>query len=257
MLPQGLRCSRRPKRSSSRSKRRAPTHELEEAAPAEAARRAASHRRRAARARGARNLAGGDRRSADSSSGLGILAQSTQQRATTSASWSSTRSRGARHHVVEEKRRRAAGRTIPPARIVFVKPTSFMNLSGTPVRLIASWYRTPPAGVLVVSDDMDLPFGKLRMRPSGGHGGHNGLRSIIATIGEELSTHSRRPRAPGVRQRRSRARPVQRRRTRACCRRSSPRPPTASMLWLDEGLEAGDALRQYVGHVYGTTARGT
>lgn len=59
-----------------------------------------------------------------------------------------------------------------------------MNLSGTPVRLISSWYRTPPSGVLVVSDDMDLPFGKLRMRPHGGHGGHNGLRSVIATIGE-------------------------------------------------------------------------
>lgn len=68
--------------------------------------------------------------------------------------------------------------------VVFVKPVSFMNLSGTPVRLISSWYRTPPEGVLVISDDMDLPFGKLRMRASGGHGGHNGLRSIIATIGE-------------------------------------------------------------------------
>jgi PTH1 family peptidyl-tRNA hydrolase len=70
------------------------------------------------------------------------------------------------------------------AGVVFVKPASYMNLSGVPVRLIASWYRTPPSGVLVVSDDMDLPFGRLRMRPSGGHGGHNGLRSIIATIGE-------------------------------------------------------------------------
>ena len=69
-------------------------------------------------------------------------------------------------------------------RVVLVEPTSFMNLSGTPVRLISSWYRTPPDGVLVVSDDMGLPFGKLRMRPSGGHGGHNGLRSIVATIGE-------------------------------------------------------------------------
>jgi peptidyl-tRNA hydrolase, PTH1 family len=69
-------------------------------------------------------------------------------------------------------------------RVVFVKPVSFMNLSGTPVRLISSWYRTPPEGVLVIGDDMDLPFGKLRMRASGGHGGHNGLRSIIATIGE-------------------------------------------------------------------------
>jgi peptidyl-tRNA hydrolase, PTH1 family len=70
--------------------------------------------------------------------------------------------------------------------VVLVKPVTFMNLSGTPVRLISSWYRTPPSGVLVVSDDMDLPFGRLRMRPLGGHGGHNGLRSVIATIGEDF-----------------------------------------------------------------------
>ena len=71
-------------------------------------------------------------------------------------------------------------------RVVLIEPTSFMNLSGTPVRLISSWYRTPPDGVLVVVDDMDLPFGSLRMRPFGGHGGHNGLRSIIATIGDRF-----------------------------------------------------------------------
>lgn len=71
-------------------------------------------------------------------------------------------------------------------RVVLVKPTSFMNLSGTPVRLISSWYRTPPESVLVVVDEMDLPFGALRMRPFGGHGGHNGLRSLIATIGEQF-----------------------------------------------------------------------
>lgn len=68
--------------------------------------------------------------------------------------------------------------------VLLVEPTSFMNLSGTPVRLISSWYRTPPEDVFVVADDIDLPFGKLRLRPLGGHGGHNGLRSIIATIGE-------------------------------------------------------------------------
>ena len=73
-----------------------------------------------------------------------------------------------------------------PHDVVFVKPLQFMNLSGTPVRLIATWYRTPSERVLVVSDDMDLPFGKIRMRPFGGHGGHNGLRSIIATIGERF-----------------------------------------------------------------------
>ena len=71
-------------------------------------------------------------------------------------------------------------------RIVLVEPTSYMNLSGTPVRLISSWYRTPPDEVLVVVDDMDLPFGSMRMRPFGGHGGHNGLRSIIATIGDRF-----------------------------------------------------------------------
>jgi peptidyl-tRNA hydrolase, PTH1 family len=71
-------------------------------------------------------------------------------------------------------------------RIVFIEPTSYMNLSGAPVRLIASWYRTPSESVLVVVDDMDLPFGSLRMRPFGGHGGHNGLRSIIATIGDRF-----------------------------------------------------------------------
>ena len=68
--------------------------------------------------------------------------------------------------------------------IVLVKPLSFMNLSGAPVRVIASWYRTPPGEILAIVDDMDLAFGKIRMRPFGGHGGHNGLRSMIATLGE-------------------------------------------------------------------------
>lgn len=90
-----------------------------------------------------------------------------------------------RFAITSWKKKDSAEQAYDPARrIVFVKPTSFMNLSGTPVRLISSWYRVPPEHVLVVVDDMDLPFGKLRMRPFGGHGGHNGLRSIIATIGE-------------------------------------------------------------------------
>jgi peptidyl-tRNA hydrolase, PTH1 family len=90
-----------------------------------------------------------------------------------------------RHGVTTWKKKDSALQGSDSANgIVFVKPVSFMNLSGTPVRLISSWYRTPPEDVLVVSDDMDLPFGKLRMRPFGGHGGHNGLRSVIATIGE-------------------------------------------------------------------------
>jgi peptidyl-tRNA hydrolase, PTH1 family len=90
-----------------------------------------------------------------------------------------------RHGVTRWKKKDGAQQADDAAHnVVFVKPLTFMNLSGTPVRLISSWYRTPAQGVLAVSDDMDLPFGKLRMRPFGGHGGHNGLRSVIATIGE-------------------------------------------------------------------------
>lgn len=90
-----------------------------------------------------------------------------------------------RHGISAWKKKDSAHQALDAqARVVFVKPLSFMNLSGTPVRLISSWYRTPASGVLVVSDDMDLPYGRLRMRPFGGHGGHNGLRSIVATIGD-------------------------------------------------------------------------
>jgi PTH1 family peptidyl-tRNA hydrolase len=87
--------------------------------------------------------------------------------------------------IVKWKNKDSARQALDAARgVVLVEPTSFMNLSGAPVRLISSWYRTPPEQVLVVVDDLDLPFGTLRVRPFGGHGGHNGLRSIIATIGE-------------------------------------------------------------------------
>lgn len=92
---------------------------------------------------------------------------------------------GVRYGVERWKQKDSARQAYVSGRnLVLVKPTSFMNLSGAPVRLISSWYRTPPEGVLVVADDIDLPFGKVRMRPFGGHGGHNGLRSVIATIGE-------------------------------------------------------------------------
>lgn len=92
----------------------------------------------------------------------------------------------ARRWNVEQWRTKDKARQalVTPERAVLVQPQSFMNLSGVPVRLLASWYRTPPENVLVISDDMDLPFGKLRMRPNGGHGGHNGLRSIIGVLGE-------------------------------------------------------------------------
>jgi len=68
--------------------------------------------------------------------------------------------------------------------VLLVKPLSYMNESGGPLGRIAAWWKTEPANVLVVSDDLDLPFGRLRMRANGSSGGHNGLKSIIARLGD-------------------------------------------------------------------------
>ena len=68
--------------------------------------------------------------------------------------------------------------------VILAKPLSFMNDSGIPLGKLAAWWKTPPAEMLVISDDLDLPFGRLRMRANGGSGGHNGLKSIIAHTGE-------------------------------------------------------------------------
>ena len=70
------------------------------------------------------------------------------------------------------------------AKLVLVKPTAFMNVSGGPLKKIAEEYRVPPAGVLVIHDELELPAGTVAVKLGGGHGGHNGLRSI----GEKFGT---------------------------------------------------------------------
>ena len=67
-------------------------------------------------------------------------------------------------------------------RLLLVKPTTFMNLSGRAVAPLARWGEVAPEDVLVAYDDMDLDFGRLRIRPHGGHGGHNGMRSIVECL---------------------------------------------------------------------------
>ncbi len=67
--------------------------------------------------------------------------------------------------------------------VIYCKPTSFMNLSGKPVAAVARFYKVPPAEMLVVYDDLALPLGKLRFRPGGSAGGHNGIASIIEHLG--------------------------------------------------------------------------
>ena len=69
---------------------------------------------------------------------------------------------------------------------ILIEPQTYMNASGDPMRIAASFYKIEPRDVLVVVDDLDLPFGKLRVRAEGSSGGHNGLKSIIAHFGQDF-----------------------------------------------------------------------
>jgi PTH1 family peptidyl-tRNA hydrolase len=68
---------------------------------------------------------------------------------------------------------------------ILVKPASYMNRSGEPLSAVAHFYKIQPAEILVVLDDFSLELGRLRVRPEGGTGGHNGLESIILHFGTE------------------------------------------------------------------------
>jgi PTH1 family peptidyl-tRNA hydrolase len=66
---------------------------------------------------------------------------------------------------------------------ILAKPQTFMNLSGQAVERMARFYKVPPENILVIYDDLDLPVGKIRLRPEGGSGGHKGMKSIIEHLG--------------------------------------------------------------------------
>lgn len=69
--------------------------------------------------------------------------------------------------------------------VLLMKPTTYMNLSGEAVGQAARFYKIPPERILVISDDVSLPQGKLRVRRSGSAGGHNGLKNIISHLGTD------------------------------------------------------------------------
>jgi PTH1 family peptidyl-tRNA hydrolase len=75
--------------------------------------------------------------------------------------------------------------------VLLVKPLTFMNLSGRAMRAVIDFYKLPPAELLVVCDDFNLPLGKLRVRPKGSHGGQNGLRNIQEQLGTDEYTRLR------------------------------------------------------------------
>ena len=67
--------------------------------------------------------------------------------------------------------------------VTLALPRAYMNLSGRPVAALAAFYKTPPSQLVVVHDELDIPFGALRLKLGGGDNGHNGLRSITSALG--------------------------------------------------------------------------
>ena len=80
---------------------------------------------------------------------------------------------------------RLSSRLASTGKIRLLKPTTYMNVSGQSVRAGADWFKCNPENILVIYYDMDLPLGKLRLRPSGSAGGHNGMKSIISHLGTQ------------------------------------------------------------------------
>ena len=67
--------------------------------------------------------------------------------------------------------------------VTLARPLTFMNLSGRPVAALRAFYKIPPERVLILHDELDLPFGVVRLKLGGGDNGHNGLRSVTASLG--------------------------------------------------------------------------
>jgi PTH1 family peptidyl-tRNA hydrolase len=74
--------------------------------------------------------------------------------------------------------------TVGGQELILLKPTTYMNRSGLSVRQLSDFYKVAPEHILVAHDELDLPVGSVRLKLGGGHGGHNGLRDIIAHVGE-------------------------------------------------------------------------
>lgn len=80
---------------------------------------------------------------------------------------------------------------ISGARVLIMKPLTYMNDSGIAIREAAAFYKIPPERIIILVDDINLDPGKLRLRRKGSHGGQNGLKSIIANLGSDNFTRIR------------------------------------------------------------------
>lgn len=76
-------------------------------------------------------------------------------------------------------------------KVILAKPQTYMNLSGESIRDIAEFYKIEPENVIIICDDISIPLGKIRIRPKGTDGGHNGLKSIIYQLQSDKFTRIR------------------------------------------------------------------
>ncbi|MBU8899746.1 aminoacyl-tRNA hydrolase [Corallococcus sp. H22C18031201] len=95
--------------------------------------------------------------------------------------------------------------TLAGERILFVEPQTYMNLSGRSVAEAARFYKIAVEDVLVIHDELDLPLGRLQLKAGGGSGGHNGLKSIVSSLGADGFIRLRfgigKPEGPNARER--------------------------------------------------------
>lgn len=78
-----------------------------------------------------------------------------------------------------------ASHTLGDTRVILIKPTTFMNLSGEAVQATAAFYKINPEKIIVAHDELDIPFGQIRTRIGGSSAGHNGIKSITQHMGEQ------------------------------------------------------------------------
>ena len=81
--------------------------------------------------------------------------------------------------------------TIEGHPVILAQPFAYMNLSGPPVQQLAGYFRIPNQHIIVAYDDIDLDFGRIRIKEKGGHGGHKGVKSLMTALGGEQFTRVR------------------------------------------------------------------
>ena len=86
---------------------------------------------------------------------------------------------------------RSPASAAPRQKVLLTRPLTFMNRSGNAVAPLARYFDVAPQDILVIYDELDLPSGKLRLRPAGGSGGHNGMRSLIHQLGTDCFPRGR------------------------------------------------------------------